>query len=444
MHRRCHLVVLLAIIVSPLLGPSTARATDVGEIVVIEDVGGVISAGGLLPQVYVSKAACAFFKLHPDSYDVLVFFSAVPLNMLNASPMGWPVKPPAKGIGLDVWPDQSAAFCATNNRLRHAIRMGDLAQLPDNPDDLYAQCPSTFKGIEILAHELGHQWMALVNFTLPDGTKHCQLRAFSSSAGGSGTDCDGHSVSDFNQHWSFYFNNPSMMYGSEIKDLGGGAFQMVHAPKVFTPLDQYLMGLRAKTDVPPMFVVDLGDPASGFPTTPPLLPGKTQDVKGKRLGFTIDDVIRSEGPRVPASEGCHLKAAFALIHAEGTPPTSQQIAKVEAYRTRLEAFYPWATGDRASIDTTLAGTGAGTKGCPPSGIQPDAGASLPDAAPSDLSADSAIAPDAGVNESGVSADAAHAGDGESGCGCTLGRAATPKHGWLLLLLLLGVLPRRRL
>jgi len=71
----------------------------------------------------------------------------------------------------------------------------------------------------------------------------------------------------------------------------------------------------------------------------------------------------------------------------------------------------------------------------------DVGAPLPDAAAADLSADAATA-DAGAGETGVSADATPSTDGESGCGCTLGRATPDRGGGvLLLLLLLGLLRR---
>jgi hypothetical protein len=411
---------------------------DVGEIALVEDVDGSINGSGLLAQVYLGKAACAFFKDHPDSYDALVFFTTQPQNALTGVPVGWPVKPPAKGIGLDAWPDQSKAFCTA--RLRHAVRMGEIAKLPDDPDKLYNSFPNSYTGIEILGHELGHQWMALITFDKGDGKRRCLLRSFKGPGSGSDTSCDGHAVSDYNQHWSFYFNSGSLMYGNSIEDLGGGVFRLSNKGPRYSPLDQYLMGLRGKTEVPPMFVVDKGDPALINSAAPPLMPGKTQEVTGKRVDFTIDDVIRAEGPRVPAIEGCHLKGAFAIVHAAGQPPTPTQIAKVDTYRKRLETFYAWATDGRGSFDTTLAGSGKGTPGCPPSGIRPDGGSAPGDATPPDLSRDAGGGGTDATVSGGDSAPTPADEEGGCSCGVWLGPAdQLGARSALVLLLMLMLL-----
>jgi hypothetical protein len=137
----------------------------------------------------------------------------------------------------------------------------------------------------------------------------------------------------------------------------------------------------------------------------PIDRSRSEMITGERIDFTIDDVIRAEGPRVPAREMCHWKAAFIIVHEDGTPPTAQEIARVDTYRRRWEQFYADATDRRGSFDTTLAGTGLGTAECPsPANPNPapDAGVMHSDAAtPAPLA-------DAGEADAGTSdpADAA--------------------------------------
>jgi MYXO-CTERM domain-containing protein len=165
------------------------------------------------------------------------------------------------------------------------------------------------------------------------------------------------------------------------------------------------MGLRDPTEVSPMFVVDTHD--QGFGSTAfPIDRSAADTITGDRLDFTIDDVIRAEGARVPARDMCHWKAAFAIVHEDGSPPSAAEIARVDTYRRRWEEFYPDATDRRGSFDTTLAGTGLGTSECPstePPPPPPDAGVGQVDASMPDPQGDASViddasepAPDAGV------------------------------------------------
>jgi MYXO-CTERM domain-containing protein len=398
------------------------RAGDVGEISLIADDGTIIS-NALFFDLFVAHAACAFYKTHPDNYDALFVFTSAQLNALTRTPQGWPTHSPGKGMGYDFELDLRASFCAT--RLRQAIKLGDIDSFADDPDALYTGVPgSPFTSAEVMAHEFGHQFMAGVGFEGVDGVKHCKDRGLASSTSDGmngntpmGTTCDGHDVSDFNLHWSYYFNTgPSPMYGNHIEDLGGGNFALTNPQAKYSPLDQYLMGLRDPSEVPPMFLVDVGDP-SGQSAAFPVTRGSTVTISGTRLDFTIDDVIRSEGPRVPARDMCHWKAAFVIVYPPATPPTAAQIARVDHYRQRWETFYDWATDHRGSFDTTLDGTGLGTTTCPAPGAPPplDAGMPIQDASapesgtpPEDAALTTSTAKDASLGGRTLSAD---------GCAC---------------------------
>jgi hypothetical protein len=345
-----------------VLLPAAAAGQDVGEIALVPDTGGMILSAIAVPNSYLGRTACAFLGSHPDQYDAIFVFTSAQLNILTRVQQGWPVRRAAMGIGRDVALDTSASFCTS--RIRHAVKMGDIDSFSDDPDQRYNGIilfPLT--GIQLLAHEFGHQWLAAIEFDRGDGARRCLARGYEPhQPPGMPGDCDGAEPADFNQHWSYYFNSGSVMYGNQVQDLGGGQFELSNPSPKYSPLDQYLMGLRDPQEVPPMFVVDTGD-LNGSASLP--LPAtRTETVNGTRVDFTIDDVIRALGPRSPAREGCHWKGAFIIVHDPAQPPTAAQIARVDSYRRRWETFYDFATDGRGSFDTTLAGSGQGTATCP--------------------------------------------------------------------------------
>lgn len=385
---------------------SSASAQDVGEIALIPDVGGQIQQSIAFASRYLERAACAFYQTHNDRYDAIFVYTTVNLNMLTRTQQGWATRSAAMGIGRDIYFDTTSDFCST--RLRHAVKMGDVGSYSDNPDDIYNGIFGfTLSGIELMGHEFGHQWMSAVTFERSDGIRHCTIRGFNPPTEPPiNSFCDGYRNADFNPHWSYYMNTASVMYGNTIEDLGGGQFRVSNPATKFSELDQYLMGLRAPAEVAPMFYVGMGTP-DATSTAFPIERGQTEIISGDREDVTIEDIIRAEGPRVPATDICHWKAAFLLVHPENSPPTAQEIARVDTYRRRWEEFYAAATDQRGSFDTTLAGTGAGTVTCastePPEPA--DAGVGLLDAA-------GPGAPDAGeviIVDSGV-VEAADAGE----------------------------------
>lgn len=346
-----------------LFCPHAFALVDASDIALIEDTDGSITQSAAMPNVYLSKASCAFYKQYPDAFDAIFVFTTAPLDMITNVQQGWPVKQDQKGIGRP-YTNQTISFCSYKGRLRHAVKMGYLKALPDNPDDKYTgifMYPLT--GIQLMAHEFGHHWLASVRFDKKDGTGvHCILRGFEPMGEPQQGDCDGYSESAFNQHWSFYFNSRSLMYGSMIEDLGGGKFKFYYKDPKYSELDQYLMGLRAPEEVSPLFVVDVGDLMGS--ASLPLQPNSTQIVEGKRVDLTVQDIINVEGPREPKFDNCHWKAAMILVYPSGKKPTPSEIAKMVTYANRWEEFYAWATDGRGSIDLTIDGTGKGTEKCP--------------------------------------------------------------------------------
>jgi hypothetical protein len=338
----------------------------VSDIALVEDFDGAITALVFSDSEYLAKVACAMRQVgYDDQYNVMFVYSAVPLNFLTNTQTGWPILQTTQGIGRTNW-NMSQQFCTQTGVLRQAVKMGDINRLPNNPDDRYTDIPFyALSGIEQMGHLVGHQWLASITFDKGDGQgRHCFIRGWEGSSEPQPGDvmCDGQTLNGYNWHWSYYFNSGSVMYGSMWEDLGNGKFKNNYKNPKFSQLDQYLMGLRRAGDVDPMFLVDNGD-HSGSAALPSTLT-QGAEIQGTRLEFTINDVIRAEGERIPAREPCHWKAITVLVWNQDYNYTPQMLEKLARYSNRFAEWYVWATDDRGSIDLTIDGRGDGTSNCP--------------------------------------------------------------------------------
>jgi hypothetical protein len=382
-----------------VLVSGSAYAAVSSDVALVEDADGTINQAINYPlDTYQQRAACGLYKKYSDIYDAIFIFTTY--SVMLCTPSGYPVKEAIQGIGRDIAINASAKYCSANARLKQAVKMCGIDKYPVNPDDVNGVVKEVpYSGIEVVAHEFGHYYLAMADFS-QEGTRHCMMRSFMSTT--ESGDCDGYRVSDFGVHWSFLFNNPSVMFGSEIEDEGGGSFKVIGGHPKYSPLDQYLMGLRSPESVPPMFIVktyNLLDSGNY-----PLKAGDTKvftetDDGAERWDLTIKDIVDAMGERKPAQDPCHWKAAFVIVYPKGVPPTSDQIAKVEAYRTRWEMYYDWATDHKGSMDTTLDGHGTGTATCKGTPTVIDAG--VTDAG-FDAGTPDASSPDSGKTDAGKS------------------------------------------
>ena len=358
---------LMAILLITLLFPLTAMAYDVGEVAVIEDTFGLIlPAEGMCDNMLYAQGLCvnhagvAFYATHGDNYDILVIFTTKFLNPMFDVKMGFPIQSKVRGIGLEQGSLFHPSQLGSAGRLIHCVKMGALSDVPDDPNAYYRLPVIT--GIELLAHEIGHQWMAWITINIGDGRGNIPiLRGFEGSSP--------------NGHWSAWYNSGSVMYGGILTDNNNGTFTDCNGPRKYSNLDQYLMGIRPPEEVGELWYVDVDGSTEGNPSMPFSVSG-CGNYTGTRVNFGIDAVIAANGVRNPAQSPCHLKLGFAIVHEVGLPPTLEQIAKVDRYRTALEAWWPWGTDNRGSLDTSLSGCGTGTAQCPgdPSpqcGVLPD-------------------------------------------------------------------------
>jgi hypothetical protein len=144
------------------------------------------------------------------------------------------------------------------------------------------------------------------------------------------------------------------MEGNAWRDSGAGTFTTVEsAVNYFTPLDQYLMGLRSADEVGqiPYLVTDPQlteflrekSPISGF------------SMSAVRKTTSIARIVEREGPRIPDSAGApkEVRVAFILLTQQGAAPSRATIEKISRYRDSLVRYFSLATGGRGSMEASL-------------------------------------------------------------------------------------------
>ena len=270
-------------------------------------------------------AAAAALSAVRDEYDVLVLFADFPVDLDGAFAYNAAVQNEIRGIGDGIY-DFSDLY--GSKRLKAFVQMGSLAKYPAGPNNRIGSSEAT--GIGVLAHEVGHRWLAFVRFINNQGQRS--------------TDLLGRQLG----HWSFLLDTDgSVMEGNDIRDNGNGTFTTVGAWLGFSPLDEYLMGLRRPDQVPRFFYV------SGSVLDPEGAPSTGVIIQGQRVNVDVSQIIAAEGPRVPAATDKPTQVAFVLLGRQGEPPGLDSVRKVNQYRNRLSTFYRQQTEDRGRIATWL-------------------------------------------------------------------------------------------
>jgi hypothetical protein len=266
-----------------------------------------------------------FYGEHADAYDQLVVYTTRPLNPLGGSlAFELNVRNDVRGIGLDLT-DQARQWGAA--RLSSVVFMDTI--------DAYLEVD----GFEILGHEVGHRWLARALFRDSAG------RTSDALLGRGGV------------HWSFFLaSDASVLEGNDIAEAGGGRFETVDFTRRYSPLDQYLMGLRAPGEVPPFFYVEGADdfrPNRTYKSSS--APEAGVSFTGRRREVWIEDVIAVLGPREPdAAHASHLlRQAYVLVADETAAATAARLDAVARIRSRFETFFAAATGGRGIADTTV-------------------------------------------------------------------------------------------
>jgi hypothetical protein len=270
--------------------------------------------------------AQAFHREFADDYDHLVVFLDFPHVLDGAFAYEFTIKNEIQGIGNNVF--DGSALAGSKGRLRSFVQMGTLGQYAEDPETAILRSNS---GLDLLAHEGGHRWLATLHYIDENGQSSDAL------------------LGRQRAHWSFCHNSlASEMEGNLFREDGGDRFTSIGTTEGYSPLDLYAMGLIPPSDVPPFYHVDGCTDREAPPQAGAV-------ITGRRVDVTIDQVIAAEGPRVPASNKAphNFNMAFVIVSRPGEFPSEASIAKVDRLRAAWEPFFTQITDGFGTVNTAL-------------------------------------------------------------------------------------------
>lgn len=277
-----------------------------------------------------------FYETHDDSYDYLAVYNNIGIFARSASvATELTVRSTWRAGFGDTVVDAGQQY-GSANRLQAMLTMGPLSNYSPDP---YGPVP--LRGstgdtpLSILAHEVGHLFLALASVR---DEANAQARPMLTS--------------DL-AHWSAVFNaEASFIEGNRIEDKGETAlprYESVATVERYSPLDQYLMGLRAPEEVPGTFLVRRATRSANS------LPQKGVTFNGDRQNISVEDVVAAEGRRAPDHTVAQrrFRLAVILVVREGTEPSQAELAQVEQLRSEFEGYFTKAADERATMETSL-------------------------------------------------------------------------------------------
>jgi len=330
--------------------PPTAGVVDVDNLSLLHDDGTItyVNREGWF-EVDPQFATRAFYAAHHDEYDFFVLFTAFPNQLSSALFLAYhlAVANDVTGIGYrNEEPFSNSAQWTgkpTAGRLQSFVHMNFVDGFPAQPDAPYSRL---YTPVELLGHEIGHRWLARVRLDLPGVGPTIVL------------------LGRQRTHWSFALES----HGSPLEGnfwLGGdpGWYTTTARTLGYSPLDLYLMGFLDRDAVDPGTLFWLSDADSLAPptdaggnnwnaaSTP--TPGVT--AHATRNDFTIDDLIKTNGTRIPGAAAAphDFRAAFALVWMDEWPATPERIAKTMRVRDAFTGWFHDRTLNRGTLDATL-------------------------------------------------------------------------------------------
>ncbi len=293
---------------------------DVGHLTHMEFAGDYDKTlpGGLPNAPARAVVAREFFRTHPDQYDFLVTFTTFEFQTGDAVAFALPVQNHVQGIGKPIF-DNSSLF-GSGGKLKSFIEMAAASRYQLNP-----LAPEYEFVLGTLAHETLHTWGINVRYAGPGGQPSNALLGKDAA------------------HWSFLLDTAaSVEYGHRWRNNGNGSFTAVDARRFYSPLDLYLMGLYAPSEVPDFFRIQSGAAQATE------LPRKGAQIPGSAETISINQVIAVEGPRIPdaAASQKDFHYAFILLTPPGEEPSPQLLAQLEGLRREWAIRFSVLTGGR--------------------------------------------------------------------------------------------------
>lgn len=269
-----------------------------------------------------------FYATHPDDYQQLVVYTS--RRLVPAGVFAYEETVHNKDAGIGAGMNDLSAGYGSAGRLESFVLMDAITKFPD---DLNLRFLGEDSSLSVLAHEVGHRWLANARFRDGAGTSAELL----------GRD---------QVHWSFFADTDgSFLEGNDIAPQPDGRFRTAGASLRYSALDQYLMGMRDAGEVPPLFFVR--NP-SGTATDPGQNPATGVFFAGTRKDVAIGDIVAALGDRSPAGMPwtAPFREAFVFV-AVGGPPDAAALEKVERIRAAWPAFFAQSAEGRGTVDPTL-------------------------------------------------------------------------------------------
>lgn len=273
-----------------------------------------------------------FYQSHGDNYDQLVIWTDTVYVQRGSFAYETTIANEVRGIGVPLY-DLSREF-GSAGRLRSMAMMDAITKYPQDPFQKFLGENNT---LSVLGQEVGHRWLAFVEFSNHD-------RQRSEALLGRGL-----------SHWSFFLDSDaSVMEGNDIEQQADGSFRTVAAVQRYSPLDQYLMGLIPPQDVPPFFYVD--NPINVRPARDREdAPEAGVTFNGTRREVRVQEIIEIHGPRSPGAQDAARihRQAFIYVPTGGRSADPAHIEKIDRIRREWETFFQQATSGRMTAITRL-------------------------------------------------------------------------------------------
>lgn len=307
-----------------------------------EFAGAVVERFTDVEELDIVLVAQKFYETHEDAYDYLVIYNNLSIDASSGA-VAYEVTVRNNRSGYGDPPVDAAREFGSPRRLQAVLNMGHLGQYPADPNAILpARSPARDTPLTVLGHEAGHLFLAYASIRDPADPRARPML--------------GRQLA----HWNFSFNSEaSLLEGNRICDrqvqscpgpAEAGRFVTVATVEGFSPLDQYLMGLRPPWEVPDTFLV-----VNSSITNPGRMPQPGVSFNGTRRNISVEEVIAAEGRRTPdhTVSQRRFRFAFILVTRPGSGNEAAAVEQVDRYRREFEGFFARATGGRAFADTTL-------------------------------------------------------------------------------------------
>ncbi len=305
----------------------------------------VFDGSGTLAEVFTSKTTIdefaafhAFFRTQDDAYDSVIVFNDLDLRASEHTlAHAYTVRNEVIGIGKVRF--DSGPYFGSPRRVGAFVNMGSMSGYPDDPlGPIPFRRDSTM--LTVLAHEIGHRFLASVFFIDPETGK------FNPTLLGRQLD-----------HWSFFFNSrASVLEGNAIRDHGSATsprFETFAASQTYSDLDRYLMGFLDAGEVTPSFLVE--DPVGAGDRDRKSPPQVGVKFDGVRKDVRIEDIVAAHGGRRPDTSVSqrHFRFAFVLVVDEGGTPDPETLRLLNRLRNLWRAFFIAHLEGRATASIDL-------------------------------------------------------------------------------------------